>query len=239
MNLNSIIIPVCRFKKKSRSIDFLHGTAFFTAVPGVFITAKHVLEDALKMSSSSENQYGLCVKGQNNENLFVPIEEKNIDFAPNGLDMLIGRVNFDSKSSIKLVREPLKFMQDVAVYGYPQVASETENQEACWMDMQWSKGYINREVGTKAMKLIQMEHKVLLSFRIEAGMSGAPLFISNQFHVGGICLGTKSSEVYEYRINEKEIVKRHLEYGVACMTSSISLWKPSFLNALECKQLFI
>ncbi len=238
--LQSFIIPVCRFNNKSRSIDFLYGTAFFTAVPGVFITAKHVCENVLQMSSSNEVQYGLCVKDPNNKNLFVPIE-KNIDFAPNDLDIGIGRVNFDSKSSIKLVREPLKFMQNVEVYGYPEVASVIENQEACWIDMRGSKGYINREVDTKAKKLIQGEHEVELSFRIEAGMSGAPLFISDprHGHVGGICVGTRTSEVYEYRINEQDKVQRHLEYGVACMTSSISLWKPSFLNDLEYKQLFI
>lgn len=239
--LQNFIIPICRRNIKSRNIDYLFGTAFFIVVPGVFITARHVWEDVLSQPVDfQEAEYGLCVKGQNGENLFAPIKKESMEFAPNDLDIAMGRVDFLSKSPIKLVREPLRFMQDVAAYGYPSVTSELERSPdiACWMDMRGNKGYVNRETYTKAKELTQKQAEAELSFRIETGMSGAPLFISNEFHVGGICTGTRTSEVYEYRINIEEKVCRHLEYGVACMIYSMRSWKPSFLTDSEYAQLF-
>jgi hypothetical protein len=240
--LQSFVVPICRINAETKSIDRLFGTAFFTSVPGVFITARHVYQEvSAQILSSNRGQYGLCVKGQNNENLFALLKKENIEFAPNNLDIAIGRVDFASKSPIKLVREPLSFMQDVITYGYPVAASASEQipNIACWMDMRGNKGYVNREIGTKAKALIGGEADAELSFRIEAGMSGAPLFTSNQFHVGGVCIGTRTSEAYEHRINENEKELRHLEYGVACMTSCISSWNPTILKKTEYEQLFL
>src|SRR5580704_17035523 len=93
--LQTFIIPVCRRNAKSGNVDYLCGTAFFTVLPGVFITAGHVCKEVLAQTQK-EAQYGLCVKGQKNENLFAPITKENVEFAPNGLDIAIGRVEFSS-----------------------------------------------------------------------------------------------------------------------------------------------
>ena len=216
--LQSFIIPICRQSRESKNIDFLYGTAFFTSLTGVFITAKHVYTDMIAAKKQNEEyNYGLCVKGKNNENLLTFMDK--VEFDPTGLDIAIGKVNFVTTSPIKLVRDSLYFLQEASTCGYPVTATGIDHhpEPAYWIDLRGHKGYINREVSTKAMEIAGHKGAVELSFRMEAGISGAPLFISNDYLVGGVCLGTNTVEQYEYRISQGEKVPRHTEYGVACI----------------------
>lgn len=228
--LQSIIIPICRINDKSKNMDFLYGTAFFTCVPGIFITANHVYQAMLDAQNKNpEHFYGLCVKGESG-NLLVAIEK--IESSPIGLDIAIGKVNFNSVSPIKLVKEKPFFLQDVLTIGYPENASEREKynkQISHWCDLRAHKGIINREIFTKASELAMSKDLIELSFIVDRGISGAPLFVDNtNYLVTGVCLGARV--IQEGILNESEKIPNYTQYGRACMTSSFSTWIPKFLT---------
>ncbi len=62
--LETYIVPVCRFNQSSGAavIQDFFGTAFFVGGGGVFLTARHVLDDASHAVEEKGGFLGLCVR---------------------------------------------------------------------------------------------------------------------------------------------------------------------------------
>ncbi|MDR3550732.1 MAG: serine protease [Candidatus Babeliales bacterium] len=229
--LQSFIVPICRISKSNRNVDFLYGTAFFTNVLGVFITAKHVIQDMLTAQQQEQDPtklYGLNVKGSDGGNLFVMIDV--YEFHPNH-DIAIGRVNFDVKSPIKLMQGKRSILQDVWTVGYPANALDIDMiTKTHWIGLRGHKGYISRYESFGIKNSLYNPSCSELSFRIDLGMSGSPLFINNNYTVGGICIGTRTSDEHIYSVNKNEKVPQLFEYGIAVMTCELKSWVPDFLE---------
>ena len=121
------VIPICsaeRFKG-SVSLRQLLGTAFFINSAGVFLTAKHVLQQVDKDTSGAVD-YGLCVKSQDATaaDMFAPL--KRWEGAPEPYDVAIGIVDARSRAWFSRPGEsPATPWKDVATLGYPETALNT------------------------------------------------------------------------------------------------------------------
>ncbi len=100
--MQTYVIPVCRFDKLKDGtvvIKAVFGTAFFIDDSGVFITARHVIEDCLEDVQNLGGFGGLCVKDGNGEgsgNLASPI--KQTEYANSPYDVAIGKVDYQCKT---------------------------------------------------------------------------------------------------------------------------------------------
>ena len=103
------------------------------------------------------------------------------------------------------------------------------------------KGYVQRLVDAGEIELIA-PHPVCyeLSFAVTSGMSGAPLFVAEggRQELMGVCVGSYSAEVTEYRSTLVEDDGRRLEersvkveqIGIAECLLPLLVWTPEILG---------
>ena len=127
--------------------------------------------------------------------------------------------------------------------GYPETALNI-TAEHFNIHLRTQKGYIQRLVNAGELQTLGSHPDCFeLSFPITSGMSGSPLFTSdnNKQQLIGVCVGSHSAEVVDYvssEINDDgEVFKeRHLkveQIGIAEDINPLLTWKPDMLDGMS------
>ena len=243
--LQDYVVPICSAEISGGAAHLrrLLGTAFFINGTGVFLTARHVVQQfhQEQQAQSLGTVCGLCIKSQDvgvaNQFAFLQGWER----APEPYDIAVGRVNAKSRSWFS-PPEGIRSAewQDVASWGYPQTALNTAADNFN-IHERMLKGYVQRFVNAGEIELIAPHPDCYeLSFAITSGVSGAPLFIvkSDRQELLGVCVGSYSAEVTEYRSTVVEDNGRRLEersvrveeIGIAESLFPLLSWTPKLLG---------
>lgn len=240
MFLQSYVVPVCTYEKRGGKahLKSLHGTAFFINSSGAFISAGHVMNEAQKYSTENGLRIGLCVKGNygtSTDSMITHIEE--FERAPKPFDIAIGQTQHFCETKLAIRDEPVHEWQDVATYGYP-INAVSGSSEGPKYNIRCKKGYVQRTTQPDDIPLGSHPNGFELSFLVDKGMSGGPLFISKGKIdvVIGVCVASYRSQILEDRFEEtdengfkiiREIAKID-EYGFAHDLRSLLNWQPNF-----------
>ena len=201
--LQDYVIPICSAEMSGGAAQLrrLLGTAFFINGEGVFLTARHVLQGT-PQAKVHELVYGLCIKSEDTlaPNVFAIL--RSWESAPEPYDIALGRVDARSRSWFSRPEGTgAAPWRDVAALGYPETALNTAAGNFN-IHARMLKGYVQRLVDAGEIDLIA-PHPVCyeLSFAVTSGMSGAPLFAAEggRQELMGVCVGSYSAEVTEYR----------------------------------------
>jgi len=116
--LQDFIVPLVAYGVKDGKAYLVKsfGTAFFIGTKGTFLTAKHVIEQALSYVSRG-NAEGWAISGKfplgTSDDAIFPIQ--GYEYAPNGLDVAVGRTTVAPKPSPLSVRLGMRLQR--AVWG--------------------------------------------------------------------------------------------------------------------------
>lgn len=242
MFLQSYVAPVCLCEvdpNGGANIRELFGTAFLINDKGVFLTARHVLEDAYAKAQENGQIVGLIVKGEagsSPKSGVAPI--KSFEHAPAPYDVSIGTVHYQSPTLLRLAPIEIEPWQDVAAYGYP-IHAVSGPASALGLNLRCHKGYIQRLLSPGDIPLGSHPDGFELSFLVARGISGAPLFVHRQDKdiVIGVCVGSFRTEQIEDEFVEisqngstyKEIKIKIDEFSTAQDIRPLHGWKPELL----------
>ncbi|KTD33835.1 hypothetical protein Lnau_2127 [Legionella nautarum] len=224
MFLQSYVIPICQFElsKSEARIKKTIGTAFFINDTGFFMTAKHVIKDAIDNLKGDGGFIGLIVKGNEGkspDNFAVPIISYSL--AENPYDIAVGITNYKCETPLRIKDAEAGLWREVITLGYP-VTALVQKPNDFRVNIRGHKGYIQRLISLddQAMSLEGQEHpnSFELNFTIGYGLSGSPLIVYNAQEqiVVGVCVGSKKTE---YRDSIEE-------YGIAQDIRPLLDWKP-------------
>jgi Trypsin-like peptidase domain len=100
----------------------VHGTAFFINGGGVFLTARHVIEDARSAAAQSGGKIWLFVRIADSV-AGRSLEILSTEFAPAPFDIAIGRVSAASQSLVRMANMSAGApLSNVCTFGYPESA---------------------------------------------------------------------------------------------------------------------
>ncbi len=239
--LQDYVVPICSAEASDGKATLIRllGTAFFIDGAGTFLTASHVLEKLPRASPSL--RHGLVAKSADvrRSNVFAPL--RNWESAPKPHDIAIGKIEFPSRSWFSIPRKSFQSpWKDVATIGYPEAALNTD-ADSFNIHYRTLKGYIQRFVEAGEIAPIRPHPDCYeLSFQITAGMSGAPLFTSdnNAQQLIGVCVGSHDSEIATYRstvveedghtLEEKSVKVEQI--GIAQSIIPLLGWRPRVLG---------
>ena len=240
--LQDYVIPICSAEMSGGAAQLrrLLGTAFFINGEGVFLTARHVLQE-IPQAQFHELVYGLCIKSEDTSAANVFAILRGWESAPEPYDIALGRVDARSRSWFSRP-EGIRAApwRDVAALGYPETGLNTAAGNFN-IHARMLKGYVQRLVDAGEIELIA-PHPVCyeLSFAVTSGMSGAPLFAAEggRQELKGVCVGSYSAEVTEYRSTLVEDDGRRLEersvkveqIGIAECLLPLLAWTPEILG---------
>lgn len=204
MYLSSYVTPVCLFIRDGEIADLqkLIGTAFFIGCGGYFLTARHVLEQALAAANESGQEVCLVVKGQNGrseESRVVQLERH--EFAPQPYDIAAGWIPYHPRSPLKIQPFEASVWTDVAALGYPESASVMDGG-ALWMNIRGYRGHIQRPTIPRDMRIGNHPNGFELSFLLGPGSSGGPVFTTRDEVVIGVAVASFSSQHIEDEFTE-------------------------------------
>jgi hypothetical protein len=246
--LEEIVIPICLYKEENNQAKLISlcGTAFFINNLGIFLTARHVIENAKATSLEKNLKIGLNVKGnnpKNNNNVICPLLQ--YDFAPEGFDIAIGTIKYLTESAFHWGKTEPSIWKEIATVGYPEAALIRLSCGSVFIPTRGHRGYIQRLIEPNELPHLGKHHKLLeLSFPITKGLSGAPLFYreNNRNYLAGVCIGSYSSEIVDYanelteitKEGEKEVTKEKkvkiIECGITQDIKDLENWKPELLS---------
>lgn len=240
MYLQSYVVAVCSFERIGGLAELraLHGTAFFIGKSGLFLTARHVHEQALECSKKMGWEVGLAVKGDNGssekDEVAVII---SFEYAPSPYDVALGTACYKPDSPLSLDPIAVTVWQEIATIGYPTSASVKEGK-AFWMNLRGQRGYVQRTTLARDMPIGDHPPGIELSFLIGPGMSGSPIFTTQGESVIGVGVGAYRSEQIEDSIEEidsngekyRELRLRIEQHGFAHALDGLLDWHPSMLN---------
>jgi Trypsin-like peptidase domain len=217
------------------NVEALFGTGFLLGDEGVFLTAAHVIRQAVAARESGQL---IGVSGHNQDGkLIAPISA--YEFAPNGQDIAIGVSKYTFKSTYKLDFGQYEVWQRVATAGYPEDAV-VRSDGFISIPLRAYKGIIQRIVNQGHLALSPKAQGYELSFSPAPGSSGAPLFVhtADKSIVIGVCVGSFRTEQVEDEITEvsrdgsRYIEKRVRinQFGLAEATHPLAEWVPGFLG---------
>ena len=192
--LQSYVIPVCLYEEQSGAVfirEFL-GTAFFVNSRGLFLTAAHVLKNALLRSTTTGWKIGLCQNGEEGlspNSVMCPIRE--YEFAEKPYDIAIGISTMPSETLLTLTQLEVSAWQDVATLGYPSSIAGGD-VERFDIGLRCLKGYVQRVVQPGEIKVAFHPISFELSFPVSSGLSGSPLFVHRtpKDILVGVCVGS-------------------------------------------------
>lgn len=234
--LQTYVVPICRFVETNGRafIRFLHGTGFFINSSGMFLTARHVIEDGLADVKCNGGFLGLCAKPPEGSSGNVALLIQNYEFAAKPYDIAIGKVNFSCETLLQLQDVQVEMWKDVAALGYPESALNIMPDDFR-IHLRGHKGYIQRELRQGDIPLGEHPSSFETSFLISRGLSGSPLFIHAEPRdiVIGVCVGSHRSEIVDYQHIEiveggKEMRETRLrveEYGIAHDIRPLLSWR--------------
>jgi hypothetical protein len=240
-HFEAFVLPVCTFSIKAgeAAIEQAFGTAFLINGLGYFMTAAHVIEQALRASEKSGHTIGLLGKandGENADNVFLPILWQ--ETAPKPFDVAIGHLPYKAPTLAIFGELKAASWQDVACIGYP--TSAITRDIGVWINVRTLKGYIQRNTAPRDIHFGEHPNGFELSFQVSPGMSGGPVFVMTPsgFHVIGVAVSSfrgvtteaEYSEVLEDGTVFKETRLRIEEFGLAHDIAGLLDWKPSALD---------
>ncbi|MEQ1496524.1 MAG: serine protease [Novosphingobium sp.] len=240
MFLQSYVVAVCTFERVGgiAEIRSLHGTAFFIGKSGLFLTARHVLEQAAECGRKNSWEVGLCVKGDNGRSKGEEVAVfTSFEYAPAPYDVALGTACYKPDSPLSLGLTEVSIWQEIAAIGYPTSASAKVG-DALWMNLRGQRGYVQRTTLPRDMPIGDHPAGIELSFLIGPGMSGSPIFNTQNETVIGVGVGAYRSEQIEDSIEEidsnggkyKELRLRIEQHGFAHALNGLLDWYPSMLD---------
>ncbi len=247
--LQSFITPICLFKfsedKQRALIQRLLGTSFFLGNKGHFMTAKHVMNDALSISLKNNEFIGLCIKTDNEFKESGASIIINWEGAPSPNDIAIGLISESGLIDTPIHRNDtlINVLQDVHTYGYP--LSTSINKNDFWgIGLRSNKGYIQRIIGDGTLPSEEPPLRYETNFLIGQGMSGSPLLTDN-FNLIGICTGSSRSEIIEDQIEEInengriyiETKSKIEQHGISESVEPLLNWKADLFQGKTLQQI--
>ncbi len=227
------IAPVVRLDEQGDTIIFrrLLGTAFFINSGGAFLTAGHVIRDAIADAEKHGGSVALsaCKPGDRRYAYVGHIQD--VSFAEEPYDIAVGYIA-EALQSCFILGEGLKvwMWEDVYAVGYAESAVSRDGENVR-PDVRGLKGYVVRKVppGEHLANLGRHPAAFEVSFSIPHCMSGSPLVLrygpgveppeGAPLPLLGVCVGTASVEVGD-----------GLEhYGVVHDLIPLKDWKPDCL----------
>lgn len=214
----------------------MHGTCFLINKKGTFLTAAHVLKNAVLDAEKSDLLIGIVCKDENGESSKSVVAQLKIHaFAPNNADIAVGQTSYSGETIFALSIKEVEVWQDVGTYGYPEEAV-TGPAESMNLNLRAHKGYIQRLIRKGDVFAAPYAVGYELNFLLARGLSGAPLFVHDmpKDRVIGVCTGSFRSEVVEDEIveiqdNGSKYVEKRVsisQYGLSESILPLLDWKP-------------
>jgi hypothetical protein len=238
----SIVLPICSFrldKNKEAVYHKFYGSSFIFGDDGTMMTAAHVLREAIADAEDPDINIGVVGTPSGNQAGSIISIIKEWDFAPQPSDIAVFRSAYRSNTNFRLSpvsERNSNYWTDVNTIGFPGNLVTTIG-ELKTLRLRASKGYIRRMVYSGDL-MHPTPTAYELSFQIDKGMSGSPLFIrrSTFGEVVGICVSSIRSEyIYDRytKIQEdgstySETTVKIEEFGIAHSFSDIVDWVPAF-----------
>lgn len=242
MFLQSDLLRIVWAKQQDSGVPELkvvHGTAFLLGEKGVFLTARHVLKAATRPNLNGMRPSIFALAPDESK---VLAEITDIEDAPTGQDIAIGRSDFRLDSLYRLHSERRTVWTGVLSAGYPEDAFVREGG-SLKTPIRAFNGIIQRLIFPGDLHLAPKTLGFELSFSPSPGMSGAPLCISgvsrsSHLEVVGVCVGSFRSEQVEdeytevnndgSRYTERRV--RITQFGLAESIYPLLDWKPKVLE---------
>lgn len=248
--LQDYIVPVVRTDTDDRGIAVkgLFGTAFFINSRGVFVTARHVIENCEADVVANGGRIGLVMRkpGDNKYRYHTDIVHFTCHDPP--YDVAVGVADKPSTAAF-LFGEGCKVLvwDDVYTAGYPETAMH-QLADQFRIDARGHKGQVLRKLPPGHFLVHPHPDVIELSFPITKGLSGAPLVLRDQhdadgnplpyFVLIGVCVGNQPSEIVDFSHTEvteegnefKETKSRIEEYGIAHDIRPLADWRPACLG---------
>lgn len=232
--VENYIAPVVRLHEQADKIRFdrLHGTAFFVNSRGVFITAAHVIRNAVADVESHGGGVAISVrKPADSQNAYVG-HIRAVSFAEEPYDIAVGCIAEPSQSCFVLGEDMRVLLwDDVYTAGFAESAVSRDG-DSVRPDVRGLKGYMVRKVPPGEHLSLLGRHPAALevSFSVPHCMSGSPLVLRYDPDVEppadaplqllGVCVATASVKVGDG--------VEH--YGVVHDLISLKDWKPDCLS---------
>ncbi len=251
--LEDYVVPVCEFVRQGdvAILRRLEGTAFFIGKDGLFLTAAHVLRSVEARRKETSDLVGLVVKDHADPKLSRLSVIQAYDYAPEPYDIAIGRTYFYSRSWFSAPpSKAIAGWQDVAALGYPETALNA-SPDKFNVHLRTLKGYVQRPIAENELPALGRHPSAYeLNFPITAGMSGSPLFVADgpkANRLVGVCVGSYSAEVTEYRrVEVRDAGEKYEErqikveqYGIAQAVEGLLDWKPNVAGNRTLRELLI
>jgi len=241
MFLQSYVCPVCTFSRNPNGlVDFSssQGTSFFVGSGGIYLTARHVLEDAFRIAKDNQLEVGCIVKdknGNSSKSMIAPVTE--YEFAPSPYDIAIGKLRYSPASPLKIIRKQVEVWQDIATLGYPASVSVKEGN-SFRVNQRAHRGYVQRCTMPQDMPVGLHPNGYELNFLLSPGLSGCPIFTTPDEIVIGIGVGSFKSEQVESELCEveedgtvfREKRIRIEQFGFAHAIDGLLDWKPTMFG---------
>lgn len=179
--LQSVVSPVCRFTVVDEicMIQKMHGTAFLATTDGVFITARHVIENAFSDRATNGGEIGVFpTTNINGAKRTLTVLVIDYEHAPHPYDISIFRTKYCSGTPFRFQELSVNVWQDVATTGYP--ISVVRSSEKYEVQQRAHKGYVQRVIPPGRIYIGEHPNSFEVSFPITQGLSGSPLVIHRQ-----------------------------------------------------------
>lgn len=248
--LQDYVVPICSYEER-RGLGWItnfYGTAFFITSDGVYLTARHVVEQCLM---SGAKQIGLVIKDRQDAKVSKLVPLGITEHAPGPWDVSIGKSTPPSANWFCWPsKTKIEGWQDVASLGYPESALNV-TVERFDLNMRMMKGYVLRPLRPED-QLQPGRHppSFELNFAIPQGMSGSPLFtfdVAKKQMVIGVCVTSHTAEIVEHSFEEieeggavyREKRLKAEQYGIAHSLLPLGDWRPQLLGGKSLKEALI
>jgi hypothetical protein len=233
--LQSYIVSICLCEDRGTSVALRShvGTAFFFSKAGYFMTARHVVEEAIAKSISTGLRVGLAVKGEHGSSEDTEVhlvDDSDFENCPDPFDIAVGHVSYFVDTPLLFREFAPSLWQEVATLGYPASAIVPEG-DGFWANLRAQRGYIQRATIPRDIHIGDHPNGFELSFVLSAGMSGCPIFTPDQMIIG-VGVSTIQSELLDAEFTEvsedgatyHERKVKLEQFGFAHDTSSLLNW---------------
>ncbi|HLF58355.1 MAG TPA: serine protease [Alphaproteobacteria bacterium] len=257
--LQHFIVPVLSVVPNDRTVLPSHyfGTAFFINGDGVFLTARHVIEEceAEVASRGGECGLGVCKPGDDSSLFFGKVIVR--EFAPPPYDIAIGIIDVPTRAAFVFGEtQKLLVWDDVYTAGYPITAVHRDHGGSR-IDARGHKGYVLRKVPQGHLLIHPHPDVIEVNFSITKGLSGAPVVQRDQrnvegasidhFVLVGICVNNEPAEIVDFRHTEvseegkefSETTSRIEEYGIVHDLRPLADWKPACLGGITLRNAIV
>lgn len=236
--LQSYVTKVVSYEERPdfASVRQVHGTAALIGPSGEFITAAHVLKEAVAACRGTGRKVAAApmVKHRDGNVSSVVVEILRSEDAPAPYDIAVFKTAFVGATPLRIADVDVDVWQDCATLGYPAQATMPAG-DIVEVQSRALKGYIQRKVPAGRAERPGHPDSFELSFVVTRGMSGSPLFLyqGQSDALIGICVGSIRSEIVATDIEPFEPGQRVVrleEYGWAHDVRGLREWAPTIFG---------